>query len=62
MLSLERRIEADLACGRHAEVAAEAGGLADANPLREGPRRLHMHEAGSGSAPGLAHPRIRTGA
>jgi len=42
MLSLERRIEADLACGRHAEVAAEAGGLADANPLREGPRRLHM--------------------
>jgi len=42
LLSLERRIEADLGCGRHAEIVVEAGELAEANPLREGPRRLHM--------------------
>ena len=42
LLALERRIEADLLCGRHAEVVAEAGELADAHRLREGPRRLHM--------------------
>lgn len=42
VLALERRIEADLACGRHAEVAAEAGELADAYPLRERPRWLHV--------------------
>jgi DNA-binding SARP family transcriptional activator len=42
LLALERRIEADLGCGRHAEVAAEAGELARAHPLRERPRWLHM--------------------
>ena len=42
VLALERRLEADLDCGRHAEVVAEAGELAEAHPLREGPRRLHM--------------------
>ncbi|HEY7730575.1 MAG TPA: BTAD domain-containing putative transcriptional regulator [Gaiellaceae bacterium] len=42
LLALERRIEADLACGRHIEVVAEAGELAGAHPLRERPRWLHM--------------------
>ena len=42
VLALERRIEAELARGRHAEVAPEAGDLARAHPLRERPRWLHM--------------------
>ena len=42
LLALERRIEADLACGRDGEVAAEAGDLARSHPLRERPRWLHM--------------------
>ena len=42
VLALERRIEAEIACGRHSEVAAEAGDLARAHPLRERPRWLHM--------------------
>ena len=42
MLALERRIDADLACGRHAEVVTEAGELARAHPLRERPRWLYM--------------------
>jgi DNA-binding SARP family transcriptional activator len=42
LLALERRIEADLACGRHVEAVAEAGELARAHPLRERPRWLHM--------------------
>jgi DNA-binding SARP family transcriptional activator len=42
VLALERRIEADLACGHHAEIVAEAGELVRAHPLRERPRWLHM--------------------
>ncbi len=42
VLALERLIEADLACGRHAAVATEAAELARAHPLRERPRWLHM--------------------
>ena len=42
VLALERRIEAELARGRHAEVAPEAGDLARTHPLRERPRWLHM--------------------
>ena len=42
VLALERRIEAELARGRHDEVAPEAGDLARAHPLRERPRWLHM--------------------
>jgi DNA-binding SARP family transcriptional activator len=42
LLALERRLEADVACGRHAEVVAEAAELARSHPLRERPRWLHM--------------------
>jgi DNA-binding SARP family transcriptional activator len=42
LLALERRIEADLACGRHAEAVAEAAELVRIHPLRERPRWLHM--------------------
>jgi DNA-binding SARP family transcriptional activator len=42
VLALERRIEADLACGRHAEVVTEAAELVRFHPLRERPRWLHM--------------------
>ena len=35
LLALERRIEAELACGRHADVLAEAGALTQSHPLRE---------------------------
>jgi DNA-binding SARP family transcriptional activator len=42
LLALERRIEAEIGRGRHAEIAAEAGDLARAHPLRERPRWLHM--------------------
>ncbi len=38
LLALERRIDADLACGRHAEVVGELEGLAAEHPLRE-----HLH-------------------
>ncbi len=36
LATLERRIEADLACGRHAELVGELRELCDAYPLREG--------------------------
>lgn len=35
LAAIEERIEADLACGRHSELAAELDGLTRANPLRE---------------------------
>ena len=35
LVALESRIEADLACGRHAEVMAELRELVESNPLRE---------------------------
>src|SRR6266571_4734651 len=35
LAALERRIDADLALGRHADVAPELGALVDAEPLRE---------------------------
>ena len=40
--ALEGRIEADLCCGRHSEVAAELQGLAAAEPLRERLQALLM--------------------
>jgi len=40
--ALEGRIEADLCCGRHSEVAAELQGLAAAQPLRERLQALLM--------------------
>jgi DNA-binding SARP family transcriptional activator len=42
LVALERRIEADLACGRHAELVGELEVLAAAYPLRERPRALQM--------------------
>src|SRR3954467_13038623 len=39
---LERRIEADLACGRDADAAIELAGLVDQPPLRERLRALQM--------------------
>jgi DNA-binding SARP family transcriptional activator/class 3 adenylate cyclase len=42
LLALERALEADLACGRHADALAEAEGLVHAHPLRERPRELIM--------------------
>lgn len=35
LVALEKRIEADLACARHAEVVGELRGLVSAHPLRE---------------------------
>jgi DNA-binding SARP family transcriptional activator len=42
LLALERALEADLACGLHADALAEAEGLVHAHPLRERPRELVM--------------------
>jgi DNA-binding SARP family transcriptional activator len=42
LVALERRIEAELACGRHREVVGELESLTSANPLRERPQELLM--------------------
>jgi len=42
LVALERRIEADLACGRHAELVGELEELAATYPLRERPRALQI--------------------
>jgi len=42
LLALERRIEADLALGRHADVVGELERLVDEHPLRERTRGLQM--------------------
>jgi DNA-binding SARP family transcriptional activator len=42
LAALERRIEADLVCGRHAELVGELEELAAQHPLRERPRALQM--------------------
>ena len=42
LVALERRIEADLACGRHTELVGELEALASEYPLRERPRALQM--------------------
>jgi DNA-binding SARP family transcriptional activator len=42
LVALERRIEADLDCGRHADVVGELEQLAAEYPLREQPRALQM--------------------
>ena len=42
LVALERRIEADLACGRHTELVGELEELAAEYPLRERPRALQM--------------------
>lgn len=42
LIALERRLEADLACGRHGELVGELDALSAAHPLRERPRELQM--------------------
>jgi predicted ATPase/class 3 adenylate cyclase len=42
LLTLERRIEADLALGHHADLVGELEALVQADALREGPRRQLM--------------------
>ena len=42
LASLERRLEADLACGRHRELVGELETLTAEHPLREQPRALLM--------------------
>ena len=42
LIALERRLEAELALGRHADVAVELEDLVAAHPLREGPHALRM--------------------
>jgi DNA-binding SARP family transcriptional activator len=42
LVAVERRLECDLECGRHAEAAAELELLIAEHPLREGLRGLHM--------------------
>jgi predicted ATPase/DNA-binding SARP family transcriptional activator len=49
LATLENRVEADLACGRHASLIAELEGLASAHPLRErltGQRILALYRCG----------------
>jgi DNA-binding SARP family transcriptional activator len=49
LAALEDRIDADLSCGRHAEVIGELGALVAAHPLRErlwGQRMLAFYRAG----------------
>jgi DNA-binding SARP family transcriptional activator len=42
LLALERALEAELGCERHADALAEIGALVQAHPLRERPRELYM--------------------
>lgn len=42
LVALERRIEADLACGRHEELVGELATLTSEHPLRERPAALQM--------------------
>ena len=42
ILALERRVEAELALGRHVDVVSELEGLVEEHPLRERPRGLLM--------------------
>ncbi|MGH8973885.1 MAG: BTAD domain-containing putative transcriptional regulator, partial [Acidimicrobiia bacterium] len=49
LTALEERIDADLACGRHAELVGELGTLVSAHPLRERPwgqRMLALYRSG----------------
>jgi predicted ATPase/DNA-binding SARP family transcriptional activator len=49
LAAIEDRVEADLACGRHASLASELEGLAAAHPLRErlcGQRMLALYRCG----------------
>jgi predicted ATPase/DNA-binding SARP family transcriptional activator/Tfp pilus assembly protein PilF len=62
LTALEHRVEADLACGRHASLVAELDGLAAAHPLRErltGQRILALYRCGRQAEALTAYAELR---
>jgi predicted ATPase/DNA-binding SARP family transcriptional activator len=62
LTALENRVEADLACGRHASLIAELDGLAASHPLRErltGQRILALYRCGRQADALRAHAELR---
>jgi predicted ATPase/DNA-binding SARP family transcriptional activator len=62
LAAIEDRVEADLACGRHASLASELEGLAAAHPLRErlcGQRVLALYRCGRQADALLAYQELR---
>ncbi|MHC1559505.1 ATP-binding protein [Actinomycetospora sp. C-140] len=62
LAALEDRIDADLACGRHRELAGELDALTRAHPLRErlsGQRMLALYRAGRQAEALAAHDDLR---
>ena len=62
LAALEDRIEADLACGRHASVASELDGLTREHPLRErlcGLRMLALYRCGRQAGALTAYAELR---
>jgi len=62
LTALENRVDADLACGRHASLVAELDGLAPSHPLRErltGQRILALYRSGRQAAALTAYAELR---
>ncbi|HUD37943.1 MAG TPA: BTAD domain-containing putative transcriptional regulator [Streptosporangiaceae bacterium] len=62
LTAVESRVEADLACGRHVELAAELDGLVADHPLRErlaGQRMLALYRCGRQAQALAAHEELR---
>jgi predicted ATPase/DNA-binding SARP family transcriptional activator/Tfp pilus assembly protein PilF len=62
LTALENRVDADLACGRHASLVAELDGLAPSHPLRErltGQRILALYRSGRQAAALAAYGDLR---
>ena len=62
LTALENRVDADLACGRHASLVAELDGLAPSHPLRErltGQRILALYRSGRQAAALSAYAELR---
>ncbi len=62
LTAMENRVEADLACGRHARLIAELDGLAASHPLRErltGQRMLALYRSGRQADALRAHAELR---
>jgi predicted ATPase/DNA-binding SARP family transcriptional activator len=62
LTALENRVDADLACGRHASLVAELDGLAPTHPLRErltGQRILALYRSGRQAAALSAYAELR---
>jgi DNA-binding SARP family transcriptional activator/pimeloyl-ACP methyl ester carboxylesterase len=63
LAAIEERVEADLACGRHAEITAELDSLTRSHPLRErlwGLRMLALYRAGRPADAVRAYQELRT--